>query len=197
MAALALAAQAPPLVAQQQPGTVKGVAVAKTPGKMAAVGTAELVAIVERVDTVNRTISLKGPRGNVVTMDVGEAVRNLPQVKAGDRVAVTYARALALELKKDGSGIRERAEREGVVRTAAGGRPGGAVGREVSVVADVTVVNMKNQTITLRGPKQTVTLKVRDPVQLKNITAGDQVEATYTEALAVAVRAAPRSPGGN
>jgi len=184
-AVVALAAAAPPLVAQQPPGVAKGGAVARAPGKMATVSTAQIIAIVEGVDAANRTISLKGPRG-VVTMDVREGVRNLPQVKAGDRVVVTYAQALALELKKGGAGIREHVEREGMVRTA----PGATVGREVKVVADVMVVNMKNQTVTLRGPKRTVTLKVRDPAQFKNITAGDQVEATYTEALALAVKPA-------
>jgi Cu/Ag efflux protein CusF len=190
VAAVALAAAPPPLVAQQPPGVVKGSAATRAPGKMATVSTAQIIAIVERVDAANRTVSLKGPRGSVVTMDVGEEVRNLPQVKVGDRVVVTYAQALALELKKGGAGIRERIEREGVVRAAPGERPGAAVGREVKVVADVMVVNMKNQTVTLRGPKQTVTLKVRDPAQFKNITAGDQVEATYTEALALAVKPA-------
>jgi Cu/Ag efflux protein CusF len=189
-AVVALAAAAPPLVAQQPPGVVKGGAAATAPGKMAAVSTAELIATVERVDVANRTVSLKGWRGNVVKMDVGEGVRNLPQVKVGDRVVVTYAQALALELKKGGSGIRERVERGAAARAAPGERPGAAVGREVKVLADVMVVNMKNQTVTLRGPKQTVTLKVRDPAQFKNITAGDQVEATYTEALALAVKPA-------
>jgi Cu/Ag efflux protein CusF len=188
-AAVALAAAAPPLVAQQPPAVVKGGAVARAPGKMATVGTAQIIAIVERVDAANRTVSLKGRRG-VVTMDVGEEVRNLPQVKVGDRVVVTYAQALALELKKGGSGGRERVEREALVRAAAGQPPGAAVGREIKVTADVMVVNMKNQTVTLRGPKQTVTLKVRDPAQFKSITAGDQVEATYTEALALAVKPA-------
>ncbi len=188
-AVVALAAAAPPLVAQQQPGVAKGGAAAKAPGKLAAVSTAQIIAIVEGVDSGNRTVSLRGPRG-VVTMDVGEEVRNLPQVKVGDRVVVTYAQALALELKKGGSGIRERVERGGAARAVPVERPAGFVGREVRVVADVTVVNMKNQTVTLRGPKQTVTLKVRDPAQFKNITAGDQVEATYTEALALAVKPA-------
>ncbi len=190
-AAAALAAAAPPLVAQQQPGVVKSGAMAKAPGKLAIASTAQIIATVERVDAASRTVSLKGPRGNVVTMDVGDEVRNLPQVKVGDRVVVTYARALALELKKGGSGIRERVERGGMVRTA----PGTTVGREVKVVADVMVVNMKNQTVTLRGPKQTVTLKVRDPAQFKNITAGDQVEATYTEALALAVKPVAATAG--
>jgi Cu/Ag efflux protein CusF len=53
-------------------------------------------------------------------------------------------------------------------------------------------VNPKRQTVTLRGPKQTVTLKVRDPKQLKLVKAGDQVEATYTEAAAISVEPAPK-----
>lgn len=196
VAALALAAAAPPLVAQQAGAAARGGAAAKAPGKVATASTAEMVAIVERVDPVKRTISLKGARGNVVTMEVGESVRNLPQVKVGQRVAVTYAQALALELRKGGPGLRERADRETVTRAAPGERPAGALGRELRVVADVTVINMKTQTVTLRGSKQSITLKLRDPAQLKNITAGDQVEAIYTEALAVAVKAAPGSAGG-
>jgi hypothetical protein len=41
--------------------------------------------------------------------------------------------------------------------------------------------------VTLRGPKRTVDVKVRDPEQFKLIAKGDQIEATYTEAIAVAV----------
>jgi Cu/Ag efflux protein CusF len=40
-----------------------------------------------------------------------------------------------------------------------------------------------------------VDLKVEDPAQLKNIKAGDQVEAVYTEALAIAVQPASGSTG--
>ena len=184
--AVALAAAAPPLVAQPPPGALNGGAAARAPGKMAAVGTAEVVATVERVDAVNRTVRLKGSRGNVVTMAVAEEVRNLPQLKVGDRVVVTYAQALALELKKAVAGIRERVvDGERVVRAA-----GTAAGREVKMLADVMVVNMNSQTVTLRGATQTVTLKVRDPAQFKSVTAGDQVEATYTEPLALAVKPA-------
>jgi hypothetical protein len=42
-----------------------------------------------------------------------------------------------------------------------------------------------------------VTLAVPDAVQLRSITTGDQVQATYTAAFAVAVKAAPRTLGGN
>jgi hypothetical protein len=55
----------------------------------------------------------------------------------------------------------------------------------------VVAVDAKRQVITLRGPKRTVELKVRDPNQFKLVKVGDQVEATYTEALAVSVEPAP------
>jgi Cu/Ag efflux protein CusF len=45
--------------------------------------------------------------------------------------------------------------------------------------------------VTLKGPKQTVDLYVADPAQLKLIKVGDQIEAVYQQALAVAVEPAP------
>ena len=41
-------------------------------------------------------------------------------------------------------------------------------------------------------PKQTVDLRIKDPNQLKLVKVGDQVEATYTEALAVSVEPAAK-----
>jgi Cu/Ag efflux protein CusF len=76
-------------------------------------------------------------------------------------------------------------------RTPPGAKPGGTVGREVKVLADVVGVNTKTKTVTLKGPKgNTVDLKVEDPAQLANIKTGDQVEAVYTEALAISVEPA-------
>jgi hypothetical protein len=64
------------------------------------------------------------------------------------------------------------------------------VGEQVEVTADVIAVNAKTQTVTLRGPKQVVDLKVRDPEQLKLIKVGDQIQAVYTQALALSVEPA-------
>jgi Cu/Ag efflux protein CusF len=186
-----LAAAAPSLCAQQ-PAAVSDRA-ATALGKVVDARTMQIVATVEAVDAANRSVTLKGPRGQIETMTVSEEVRNLRQVKAGDRVAVTYAQGLALQLKKGGPAIRERVEREGGTRAAPGARPGGVVGREVKVVADVVVVNTPKQTVTLRGPGQTVTLKVRDAALLKSITTGDWVEAVYTEAVAVVVKPVPKT----
>ncbi|WP_408228762.1 MULTISPECIES: hypothetical protein [Paraburkholderia] len=58
-------------------------------------------------------------------------------------------------------------------------------------MADVVAVNPKHKTVTLRGPKgNTLDLKVEDPAQFANIKKGDQVDAVYTEALAISVEPA-------
>jgi hypothetical protein len=50
-------------------------------------------------------------------------------------------------------------------------------------------VNPKAQTVTLRGPKRTVELYVKDPETLKTVKVGDMVEVNYTEAVALTVTA--------
>ncbi|HSS70100.1 MAG TPA: hypothetical protein VLQ46_05540, partial [Casimicrobiaceae bacterium] len=68
-----------------------------------------------------------------------------------------------------------------------GEKPAAGVGRQVQVTANVVAVDAATQTVTLRGPKQTVNLHVNDPAQFKLVKVGDQVEATYTEAVALSV----------
>jgi hypothetical protein len=176
-----------PAGAQQQPGAGAAVVAASAPGKATVARTVKLVATVESIDVAKREISLKGPRGNVVAFEVDPAVRNLEQVKVGDQVAVRYLEALSLTLKKDGKELRSSAESGDAARAPAGERPGAVAARQVEVTADVIAVNAKTQTLTLKGPKQTVNLHVPDPKQFKLVNFVDQIKAFYTEALAVSV----------
>ena len=185
----------------QQPGAETGSAAATAPGQAAAASVVRITASVEGVDAANRTVTLKGPRGRVITLPVGPEVQNFDQIKAGDIVVVRYLEALSLELKKSGSGVRERTETQAGAAAKPGERPAAGEVRQVTVVADVVGVDPKRQIVTLRGPRRTVDVKVRDPNQLKLLKLGDQVEATYTEAAAISVEPAPKSvpvkqPGG-
>jgi hypothetical protein len=64
----------------------------------------------------------------------------------------------------------------------------------VTVLADVVAVDPKKSTITLKGPAgNTVELNVQNPDHFKVVKKGDQVEAVYTEALAISVTPAPKS----
>jgi ribosomal protein L6P/L9E len=189
--ALVAAASAP--VFAQKPDAAGATATTTTPGKGTITNMAKITASVEAIDAAARTVTLKGPRGKVVTLAVGPEVKNFDQVKVGDRVVVRYAEALTLELKKGGKELRQRSEREGSETARPGERPAAAAGRQITVIADVTAVDRKKQVVTLRGPKQTVELKLRDPKQIKLVKVGDQVEATYQEAMAISVEPAPKA----
>jgi hypothetical protein len=166
------------------------VTAASSPGKGTIVRTRKVVATVEEVDAAKGHVTLKGPKGNVISMAVGPDVRNLAQVKVGDKVVVRYLEALSLTLRKNGKELPAAKQSTDAVRTAPGARPGGAVADYVKVTADVVAVDRKNHLVRLRGPQQTVELYVADPEQLKLIEVGDQVEAEYTQAVALSVKAA-------
>ena len=190
-AALVAAASVPAYA--QKPDAAGATATTTTSGKGTITNMAKITASVEAIDSAARTVTLKGPRGKVVTLAVGPEVKNFDQVKVGDRVVVRYAEALTLELKKGGKELRQRSEREASAGAQPGERPAGAAGRQITVIADVTAVDRKKMVVTLRGPKQTVDLKLRDPEQIKLVKVGDQVEATYQEAIAVSVEPAPKA----
>jgi Cu/Ag efflux protein CusF len=92
-----------------------------------------------------------------------------------------------VSLELGGDGIRERSGRAANDRAPAGARSGGVVAQRVTVVADVLAINTRTQTLTLRGPEHTMDVRVPDPKQLKLVKVGDQVVATFTEAVAVSV----------
>jgi len=174
------------------PKVVEAKAVA--PGKAAVAQAVEVRAVVVGIDKVGRTVDLKGPKGRVVTLAVSEEAKNFDQVQLGDHVVVRYLRALTLELKKTGSAVRESSETSDAVRAKPGERPGVAAGRQVQVMANVVAVNAKTKTVTLKGPKgNLVDLVLEDPKQVARVKKGDQVEAVYTEAIAVSVEPAPKA----
>jgi Cu/Ag efflux protein CusF len=185
-----LGALSMPVSAQKPPGATETMAKETSPGKGTVTRTRRVVATVEGVDAEKGFLTLKGPENRVLMLAVGPEVRNLPQVKVGDRVIARYDEALSLSLKKDGKELRSSTESAEAVQAPAGTRPGGAVAGQVTVTADVIGVDRKTQKVRLRGPKQTVDLYVEDPKQLKLVKVGDQVEAVYRQAMAVSVEPA-------
>jgi hypothetical protein len=187
---IALVFAAAPAIAQQTP--VGAEIKASEPGKVAMARAVKASALVTAIDAASRTLMLKGPEGGVFELVAGDEVRNFDQIKVGDSVVVTYVRGLTMEVKK-GDGIRESTEKTDAVRAKPGEKPAGAVGRQVTIVADVVAVDQKKKTITLKGPKgNVVELDVQNPEHFKVVKTGDQVIVDYVEAVAVAVEPAPK-----
>ena len=178
------AAVAPYALAQPQVGG----AVAVAPGKAAAAQTVKATATVESVDKATRTVTLKLANGTTRSIVAGDEVKNFDQIKAGDKVTVQYAEALTLELKKDGKAVVGRTESSGMTSAAKGEKPGAVAMREVVAVADVVNVDAAKQLVQVKNKDgKIIDLNVKDPEQLKLIKKGDQVQATYTEAVAISV----------
>lgn len=190
---VATAIAATPVLAQTGSAVV-----GKEPGKVAMAQSVKATATIVAIDAATRAITLKGPKGNEVVVTAGPQVKNFAQLKVGDQVDIEYLESLALELKKGGGAPVAATVKEGMAGAKPGERPAGIGGRQVTVVADVIDVNAETNVVTLKGPQRTVELKVRDPEQFKLIKKGDQVQATYTEAMAIVVSpaasAAPAQP---
>src|SRR6476469_3614079 len=183
---------ASPAIGQPSSGTV----IERGPGAATASRVETASATVTAIDMATRQVTLRRDNGTTFTLVAGPEVRNLPQIRVGDTVHVDFHEALAIELKKGGTGApASRSETATRSRAEPGQRPGGVATRETVIVADVIAVNAANQTVSLRGPGgRVVDLNVRDPEQFKRIAVGDQVEASYTEAAAVSITPAAQSP---
>jgi hypothetical protein len=186
-----LAGAAPLTAYAQTPDTSAKVVAA--PGKVKATATTKETFAVLSVNAGSREVLLMSPNGKLHTVNVSDQVRNFDQIRVGDQVTVEYTEAISLELKKHGPGPGVTAQ-EAAVRTPLGARPGAAVGRTVTVLANVVAVDTAKQIVTLRGPQgNEFDVSVQDPSQLNGIKKGDEVEAAYTEELAVSVQSTPRS----
>jgi Cu/Ag efflux protein CusF len=164
------------------------------PGKLKATQTTKETFTILSIDSGSRDVLLMGSNGKLHTVNAGDQVRNFDQLRVGDKVTAEYTEAISLQLKKHQSGAPAASVEDAAVRAPVGMRPGAAVGRQVTALAHVVAVDTKKQVVTLRGPQGNQwDLTVQDPAQLKDVKSGDEVEVTYTEALAVSVQATPLS----
>lgn len=149
-------------------------------------------ATVKSIDHQKRLLELTAD-GETTTVQVPPEVRNLDRVKPGDEIVVTYREALAAAFRKKGE-----SQTVGVVdattstaRMPEGSEPGAAVANQVTTTVIIEAVDRGSNEVTFTGPAgMTRTVEVKDPKArqfIGTLKQGDEVEVTYTEALAVTV----------
>lgn len=164
-------------------------------GKGIAVGeTIELRAKVTAIDLAERVVTLQSEDGRSEQLEVDPAVQNLDRLKVGDTVVATYLVALAARIAKPGESTPAVQQ---VVSLPEKGASGPIVAaQQVTARLVVNAVDAKANTVTLTGPRGvTKTVAVKNPevqARLKTLKAGDEVDVTYTEAVALTLeRVAP------
>lgn len=185
-----------PFLAQAQNAPMSASLVEKDKGALTTASAVEFQGIITAIDKATREVTIRGGSGNELTITAGPQIKNFKQIKVGDLVTLSYIAALGLDLKKGGGRLRERIESDQAVAAKPGEKPGLVASRTVKVIADVSAVDAAAGTITLRGPKRSIDLSVKDKELLKDIRVGDQIAATYEEAVAIAVTPAapPTAP---
>jgi hypothetical protein len=149
-------------------------------------------ATVAAINQETREVTLQGADGEEITITASDQVRNLPQVEVGDRVQVTYYESVNVELLGRDHDMPPATEIAAMDTAAPGEKPGGVMGRELSVVATIEEINKDNETVTLKGPEgNTRTVKVRNPANLEKVAVGDDIMITLTRSVAVDVKEAP------
>jgi len=137
---------------------------------------------IQKIDKDGRVVSVKGDRGNTVDIKVGPNVA-VDKLKVGQRVNAAYYQEVAVALHKPG----EQAPK--MTQTVT--ERGGITAQQTTVTAKVVAVDLATNNVVLRGPQgETHAVSVKDPdlqAQLGKLKAGDSVDVTYTQAVAVSV----------
>ena len=153
----------------------------------------KMTGVVEAVNAENRIVTIRSlGRDEVMVMEVGDEVRNLAQVKVGDRVVTEFQEAIAVDLKKGGGMEQGAGVEASASRAEPGMKPSGSMSETATLVATIVGIDPDEPSVTLQGPEgNVVEVLVQDPKKLKKVDLGDQVVITFKRALAISVQPSP------
>ena len=145
------------------------------------------VAKVEAVDLKARKVPLSSLQGDLFIIHVGKEAVNLPQVKKGDMVDISYGRELKVWMAEPGDVVNEQSTV--VVRAKPGSKPQGMGVTETNVTAKILALDKTNELAKLElANGKVVTVKVQNPENLNKVKVGDTLGISYLEVVDIAVR---------
>ncbi len=145
-------------------------------------------AIVKAVDYEKREIVLVGEDGKEVTIEAGEEVKNLAQVKVGDTLSVEYIASVSIEVLPPDGAEAGAVAITSIARAQPGEKPAGIASQAVIVVMTIEDIDLENQLATLKSADgKLATVKPRNPENLKKVKIGDKIVITQTESIAIKI----------
>jgi hypothetical protein len=145
------------------------------------------VATVEAIDLKTRMVKLRTLEGKPFTVRVGKEAVNLPQVKAGDKVEITYAQILEVRMAEPGE-VRDDV---GTIIGGAepGAKPHGVGITETNVTATILELDKANEAAKLKFADGAIAIvKVQNPANLDKVKVGDTIAIKYIEAMEIKVK---------
>lgn len=154
----------------------------------------EALVTVEAIDVPSRLVTVRTASGDPLTVYVAESNKHFPQADVGDQVRVRFVESVALRLAQPGSAAAGISVKEKTSRPQAG-KPTASTGTEVTAIVKIEYVEPGGYSVKFTGPRGRRTVQVHDPSMrdyVKKLRAGDEVEVTYEEALALSLERASR-----
>ncbi len=151
----------------------------------------DIAATVTAIDQSRRLVTLRGPQGNDLTLEVGPSVRNLAQVQVGDIVRLSYEQTY-LATRTDSVEMSPSVPvTVGAAVAELGERPGAAVGAMATMTVRIESVGPDGRTVTFSEPDgrlRAINVQ-REEAQafVRSLRPGVIVELTYAETLVIAV----------
>ncbi len=149
----------------------------------------ELTTKIEAIDHSARLVTLRDKDGETETIYCGPEVKRFDELKVGDTITVRYSESIAYAIRTPGLLSGLPATTGPKITRGTGARPSGTIARQETATVTVKAVDPKVPSVTvLTEDGRTVSLKVEDKKNLKDVRAGDKVEITYTEAAMISVK---------
>lgn len=146
-------------------------------------------ATIQAVYPEKRSLTLVGPSGQAQTIFVSPDVK-LNKLHAGDKVNVSYYQGFAAQIAKNGTKVSDPAPADFAYKNP-NGAPGGGAGDSVTVSVTILGVDPGTNMVAFQSNDGSQhVIKVRSPNMqkfIRTLKAGDVVDVTYTESVAVNV----------
>lgn len=151
--------------------------------------TTTITATVEAIDANTRTLTVKGPGGNLVPITVSKAVERFSEIKVGDTITARYYDNIIIRVKPAGEKPVDTWS-ESLTRGAAAASPAGTAAMQRTITATIVAIDNKVPSISFKGEtvNWTYSSRVEDKEALAKVKVGDRVDITWTEALNLSVK---------
>ena len=149
---------------------------------------AKITATVMSVDREDRSITIKDPDGKIHEIELTDDVKNFAEISPGDRIVTEIYTGLLMTLAEPGEEFTDKSASQ-VVVSEPGQKPQIINVEMVETLAQISAINRETREVTVTDPRgNSVTLVVPENIEkFDTIKVGDNVNARYIEAFAIAV----------
>jgi len=144
-------------------------------------------ATVEAIDKTNRVLTIKGPKDELMDVQVDESVQRFDQIKIGDKITAQYYESVVVEILKPGAAAKPDTMTAGVTRIA-GEKPARSATAQATTTVTIEAIDLDTPAVTVKkADGASVSFRVKQKKYLKDVKVGDQVAITQTSRLVIQV----------